>query len=106
MNLFDVFRVSQPELVLLSAFLTTFIASILSEEQDKKIKNGGYSLLAGTSFGALSGLINDDPNLVLLGIFGSTLGAVAGWLLFLIISIFSGTKPDPLCLPNRKQSAA
>ncbi len=74
-------------LVGISAFLATFIASVMADEQKDRLKQGTFGAIAGTFVGGLAAIINNKPTLVLIGIFGSVAGAIIGWIVYLGLSI-------------------
>jgi hypothetical protein len=72
--------------------LATFVASVMSEEQQTRLRNGAFGVVAGSSVGALAGLFNNKPDLLVIGFLGSTVGGVAGWIVHIILSLLAGTK--------------
>jgi hypothetical protein len=72
--------------------LATFVASVMSEEQQTRLRNGAFGVVAGSSVGALAGLFNNKPDLLAVGFFGSTVGGVAGWIVHIILSLIAGSK--------------
>lgn len=82
-------------LVACSAFLATFVASVMAEEQSARLKQGTFGAVAGTAVGGLAGLLDGKPEFLLVGIFGSALGAIVGWIVYLGLSAlasFSGAR--------------
>lgn len=69
-----------------SAALATFVASVMGEEQEKRLRNGTFGAIAGSSMGGFAGLLKNQPELLLVGVLGSTIGATAGWLIYLLLS--------------------
>jgi hypothetical protein len=83
---------SRPKLlVAFSAFLGTFIASVMAEDQDVRLRNGTFGALAGASVGGFAALLVDDKSLLLVGIFGSSCGAILGWIVYLCLSFLAAT---------------
>lgn len=78
---------SPEALVGISAFLATFIASVMADEQKDRLKQGTFGAIAGTFVGGLAAVINNKSALVLIGIFGSVAGAIIGWIVYLGLSI-------------------
>src|SRR5258708_6613196 len=78
---------SPEALVGLSAFLATFIASVMADEQNDRLRQGTFGAIAGTSVGGLAAVFEKEPNLLLIGIFGSACGAVVGWVIYLGLSL-------------------
>ena len=79
-------------LVGLSAFLATFVASVMADEQSARLKQGTFGAVAGTAVGGLAAVIGDQPMLVLTGIFGSAVGAIVGWIVYLGLSILASQR--------------
>ena len=73
-------------IVFLAALVATFIASVMANEQDERLRNGTFGAIAGTSIGGLAALITSRHDLVILGFFGSAVGAVIGWGVILYLS--------------------
>ena len=80
------------DVVFAGSALATFVASVMSEEQQTRLRNGAFGVVAGSSVGALAGLFNNKPDLLAIGFFGSTVGGVAGWIVHIILSLVAGTK--------------
>lgn len=78
---------SPEALVGISAFLATFISSVMADEQKDRLKQGTFGAIAGTFVGGLAAVINNKSALVLIGIFGSAAGAIIGWIVYLGLSI-------------------
>lgn len=83
---------STTALVGLSAFLATFIGSVMADEQDARLRQGAFGAIAGTSVGGLAAIMQKDPNLLLIGLFGSAVGAVLGWIVYLGLSLLATQK--------------
>ena len=82
------------EIIFFAALFAGFLSTVLSEKQNQKLKNGGYATIitAGlSSFVSLSQEGNNE-NIVLFSLFGSTTGALLGWIFFFIIAIYSSVK--------------
>lgn len=73
-------------LLILGSALATFVASVMADEQSERLKNGAFGAVAGTSIGGLAGLMKNQPDLVILGFFGSVVGACAGWVVYFAMS--------------------
>jgi hypothetical protein len=69
--------------------LATFVASIMADEQEQRLKNGTFGAVAGTSVGALAALITNDRLLVISGFCGSGFGALLGWIGSLVLSFWA-----------------
>lgn len=83
---------SRPRLlVAFSAFLATFIASVMADDQEIRLRNGTFGAIAGASVGGFAALLVDDKSLLLVGIFGSSCGAILGWLAYLCLSFLAAT---------------
>jgi hypothetical protein len=71
---------SLADIVFLGSALATFIASVIAEEQDQRLKNGTFGAIAGTTVGGLAALLTQQKALIFMGFFGSAIGALLGWL--------------------------
>src|ERR1051326_8318409 len=81
---------SRPRLlVAFSAFLATFIASVMADDQEIRLRNGTFGAIAGASVGGFAALLTDDKSLLLVGIFGSSCGAILGWSASLCLSFLA-----------------
>lgn len=89
MELLAAIAQSAQALVGLSAFLATFIASVMADEQSDRLKQGTFGAIAGTAVGGLAAVMNNKPDLLLIGIFGSAAGAIVGWIVYLGLSILA-----------------
>jgi hypothetical protein len=69
-----------------SAALATFVASVMGEEQETRLRNGTFGAIAGSSMGGFAALLKNQPELLLVGVLGSTIGATGGWLIYLLLS--------------------
>src|ERR1700680_2720426 len=72
------------------ALLSTFVASVMANEQELRLRQGTFGAIAGTSVGAFAAIVKGKPDLVLVGIFGSACGALAGWIVYLGLAILAG----------------
>jgi hypothetical protein len=79
------FGANAKSLILLGSFCATFVASVIAEEQNERIKSGIFGLMGGTGAGAIASLITSDNELLLIGVAGSAVGAVLGWFTSLIL---------------------
>jgi hypothetical protein len=79
-------------LVGISSFLATFIASVMANEQNARLRNGTFGTIAGGAVGGFAAIIGGDKTLVLVGIFGSASGAIIGWLVYLCLSLLATLK--------------
>jgi hypothetical protein len=70
-------------MVLVTAVLATFVGSVMGEEQNERLRNGGFGAVAGTSLGGVAALLTNETALLLVGAFGSAIGACAGWFVYL-----------------------
>jgi hypothetical protein len=68
------------------ALLVTFVASVMGKDQQQRLDQGKFGLAAGTSLGGLSGLLKNQPDLVVVGFVGSAVGGLFGWLFYLILA--------------------
>lgn len=78
-----------PRLVFFSAFLATFIGSVMADEQSDRLRNSSFGAVAGTAVGGLAALLTKQEGLVLVGMFGSACGAIVGWLVYLALSFMA-----------------
>lgn len=76
-------------LVGLSAFLVTFVASVMADEQNERLRQGSFGAIAGTAVGGLAAVMEQKPDLLLLGVFGSACGAIVGWIVYLALSLLA-----------------
>jgi hypothetical protein len=65
-------------LVAVGSALATFVVSVMGDEQDQRLKNGTFGAVAGTSIGGLAGLMTKQADLLVVGFFGSVVGALNG----------------------------
>ncbi len=80
-------------LVVLGAALSTFVASVMADEQDQRLKNGAFGTVFGGFSGALMALITSDNGLVILGFVGAAAGAALGWIVSLALSVWAAKTP-------------
>jgi len=66
--------------------LVTFVASVMDKDQQQRLDQGKFGLAAGTSLGGLSGLLKNQPELVVVGFVGSAVGGLLGWLFYLLLA--------------------
>lgn len=78
-------------LVLGGSALATFVASLMADEQNQRLKNGAFGTVAGGFVGALMALITKDDTLLVFGFVGSAGGAFLGWLVSLCLSWAAAT---------------
>src|SRR5258708_15662087 len=71
------------------ALLSTFVASVMANEQELRLRQGAFGAIAGRSVGAFAAIVKNKPDLVLVGIFGSACGALAGWIVYLGLAIYA-----------------
>src|SRR5882724_2593252 len=83
---------SPKALVGLSAFLATFVASVMSDDQNDRLRQGTFGAIAGASVGGLAAILQKDGQLLLIGVFGSASGAIIGWLVYLGLSLLASWK--------------
>ena len=79
-------------LVGLSAFLATFVASVMADEQNDRLKQGTFGAIAGASVGGLAAIMQKDGTLLLVGVFGAASGAIVGWIVYLGLSVLASRK--------------
>jgi hypothetical protein len=85
--------VNNPQaLVGLSAFLATFVASVMADEQNDRLKQGTFGAIAGTSMGGLAAIMQKDATLLLVAVFGAASGALIGWIVYLGLSVLASRK--------------
>ncbi len=72
--------------------LATFVASVMGDEQNERLKNGTFGAVAGTSIGGLAGLMKGQSELLVVGFLGSVIGAFAGWLTYLLLSLLASLR--------------
>lgn len=80
---------STETLVFATGLLATFVASVLADEQQQRLRNGTLGALAGSAIGALASLITKDDTLLVAGAFGSTVGAATGWIVYLALAFIA-----------------
>lgn len=51
-----------PWLVFLSAFLATFIGSVMADEQTDRLRNSSFGAVAGTAVGGLAALLTKQQD--------------------------------------------
>ena len=83
---------SPQALVGLSAFLATFVASVMADEQNDRLRQGTFGAIAGASVGGLAAIMQKDGTLLLIGVFGSACGAIVGWVVYLGLSILASQR--------------
>src|ERR1035438_7419698 len=76
-------------LLIVGSALATFVGSVMADDQNERLKNGAFGAVAGTSIGGLAGLMKNQPDLVILGFFGSVVGATLGWVVYFAISFLA-----------------
>ncbi|MGD0095713.1 MAG: hypothetical protein ABSB60_04420 [Terracidiphilus sp.] len=75
-----------------SAFLATFVASVMADEQNDRLRQGTFGAIAGASVGGLASIMEKDGTLLLVGVFGSATGAIVGWIVYLGLSVLASRK--------------
>src|SRR5437899_3628250 len=75
-----------------SAFLATFVASVMADEQNDRLRQGTFGAIAGASVGGLAAIMQKDGNLLLVGVFGSACGGIVGWIVYLGLSGLASRK--------------
>jgi hypothetical protein len=75
-----------------SAFLATFVASVMADEQNDRLRQGTFGAIAGTAVGGLASIMQKDGGLLLMGFFGSACGAIVGWIVYLGLSMLASRK--------------
>jgi hypothetical protein len=75
-----------------SAFLATFVASVMADEQNDRLRQGTFGAIAGTTVGGLASIMQKDGMLLLMGVFGSACGAIIGWIVYLGLSVLASRK--------------
>ncbi len=84
---------SPTALVGLSAFIATFVGAVMADEQNERLRQSAFGAIAGSSVGGLAAAMEKDPNLLLIGVFGSAVGALLGWIVYLGLSVAASYKP-------------
>jgi len=79
------------KMVFSGSLLATFVASVMGDEQNERLKNGTFGALAGTSIGALAGLMKGQQDLLVVGFLGSVIGAFLGWLVYLLLALIANS---------------
>jgi hypothetical protein len=75
-----------------SAFLATFVASVMADEQNARLRQGTFGAIAGASVGGLAAIMQKEGDLLLVGVFGSACGALFGWIVYLGLSLVASTR--------------
>jgi hypothetical protein len=75
-----------------SAFLATFVASVMADEQNDRLRQGTFGAIAGAGVGGLAAVMEKEPTLLLVGVFGSCCGAIVGWIVYLGLSVLASRK--------------
>ena len=75
--------------IFFGSMLGTFSASVMAHEQTARIKNGAFGTIAGTAAGGIGAIIGQQNSLLLLGFFGSSIGAATGWLVSILLSYWA-----------------
>ncbi len=83
---------SPTALVAFSAFLATFVASVMADEQNDRLRQGTFGAIAGGAVGGFAAIITGQQTLVLVGVFGSACGAIVGWIVYLGLSVLASWK--------------
>ena len=63
----------------------------MADEQNQRLRNGAFGTVAGGFVGALMALLTKQDDLVVIGFVGSTVGALFGWLISLLLSFIAAT---------------
>ncbi len=80
------------------SLLATFVASVMAEDQQDRLRNGSFGAIAGSSLGGIAALLTDEKSLLLYGALGSTVGGFLAWVVYLILSWWASTKNGRLVL--------
>ena len=83
---------SPEALVGLSAFLATFVASVMADEQNDRLRQGTFGAIAGGAVGGFAAILKGNGTLLLIGVFGSASGAIVGWVVYLGLSVIATRK--------------
>lgn len=73
-------------LVGIGSALGTFVAAVMADDQSTRLKNGTFGTLAGSAVGGITALMTETPALLVVGFFGSSVGALFAWIGFLMLS--------------------
>jgi hypothetical protein len=87
----ELFGIPFSYLIFWSGAVATFVASVMAEEQDKRLRQGTFGAIAGSSMGAIAALITKQEQLLVIGFFGSSMGGLAGWLISILLSLAART---------------
>jgi hypothetical protein len=68
------------------ALLATFLASVMADDQEQRLKNGTFGAIAGSAIGGIAAMLNNQPALLVTGFLGSSVGGFLGWIAFLVLS--------------------
>ena len=80
------FHPDMPRGVFWGSLIVTFVASVMGKDQQQRLDQGKFGLAAGTSLGGLSGLIEKQSGLLVVGFVGSAVGGLLGWLFYLVLA--------------------
>lgn len=80
-------------LVGIGAAASTFVASLMADEQEQRLRNGVFGTVAGGAAGGLMALITKQDALLVIGLLGSAMGGLLGWLVSLALSWWAATSP-------------
>lgn len=70
----------------LGAALATFLASVMADDQEQRLKNGTFGAIAGSAIGGIAAMLTNQPALLVIGFLGSSVGGLFGWFAFLLLS--------------------
>lgn len=73
--------------------LATFVASIMAKEQDDRLRNGTFGVVASGTLGGIAALLTKQDMLLLVGFLGSGVGAFVGWAISLGLSFLAALTP-------------
>jgi len=74
-----------------AAMLATFVASVMADEQNERLRNGTFGAIAGSSIGGIAALLTNQQSLLIVGFFGSAVGGLVGWVTILCFSFIART---------------
>lgn len=67
-------------LVSLSAFMATFVAPVMADDQRLRLRRASIGAIAGIAIGGLAAIVEQEPNLLLISVFGAAAGALLAGL--------------------------
>jgi hypothetical protein len=84
---------SPDQMVFWGAAISTFVAAVMAEKEQTRLRNGAYGAAFGSAIGAMAGAFESQPTYVVVGFLGSAIGGVGGWLVHLVVSVSASSWP-------------